>query len=1034
MAQAAIVSLVHQLECLMKFPLLILEIKKMQVKAFSEKVSELLNVLEGTPVLVRSRVEQLRFESEPLGRSIGDFLVAVKSNAVVSDVMEIMQRLLQTHLMSENMQKILDEVPTILMQIDFIDKESYRFRSNRDLQSTRENPRLCYFLDVVREMDGPSHDLRAAVVFFNDVGIQQMVLYKDLQFLLTAFEDSSVKWHGRNEVEKDVKYIVNRAADFVKEWMKDNSILSEMSCLIDTLIHKCTEKSLDRKINLEAAVKSGFDGERGIHQYFSHISGEIQSIRRKIRQIRGIKGITLGLKTLQLQSSLPLKGHSLSDSNLRNIVVGFDAVLKKIVDRLAEPLLGREVLAIVGMGGIGKTTLARQMFDHPDTDFQFHCRAWVRVSQVYQLRNLLLDLLRSVTKPSDNVHEKTNEDLAQDLYQSLKGRKYLVVMDDVWSNEAWDCIQMCLPDDNNGSRVVVTSRFMELATYVSPKSLPHCMSLLDTKQSWELLEKLVFGLESCPLELVDLGKQIARKCHGLPLAIVVIAGTLSRTVMTSDCWKDVAASVSSVVFTNPEQCLDILALSYNYLPQQLKACFLYMGAFPEDYEIEVRKLFRLWIAEGFLEASSSSNLEDVAEAYLEDLIGRSLVLVGKRNVVGKIKSCRLHDLLRELCLREAQKENIMTVIKQEDQSFPAKDNQRHLILHLNSDADVHLAPPYRSLQSFLCFTLGSGFVPDIFFSYLIFQSLRVLDMFFLQFDSFPAQIVNLEYLTYLALNVTYKLPTALARLKNLQTLVINGPWPIRDDGDLPTLIVRYWSMPNLRHLHTTMVAFLSYITDAASNIYRKPLPLGYLKTLSTVQFLCCRRDAFANMPYLAELGLCETKEDYYRDRSCECLKDLAYLHQLEALNCSFYKEIREARTISWDAFPSNLRKLTLSASNLPWEDMTNVAKLPNLEVLKLKNYAFRGSTWKLTDEVFRCLKQLLIEKTDIVQWEAEDDHFPCLQFLILRSCEFLAELPYVLGEIPTLERIELHYCNESAELSAQEFKDLIEDLAVMIRN
>ncbi|XP_027166187.1 putative late blight resistance protein homolog R1A-10 [Coffea eugenioides] len=615
--------------------------------------------------------------------------------------MEIIRRLFRKNRMLENMQKMLDEVPTMLEQIDFVLNESYRFHCNRDLQSTRENPRLCYFLNVAKEMEGPSHDLREAIVFFNDMCIQQMVLYEDLRFLLTAFEDSSVKWHGRNEMEKDVNYIVNRAADFVQEWMIDNSIVSEMRYLIDILVLKCTEKSPDRKINLEAAIKSSFDGERGIHHYFLHISGEIRFIRRKIRRIRGINGTTLSLKALQLESNLPLKGHSLSDSNLRNIVVGFDADLMKIMDRLARPSLGREVLAIVGMGGIGETTLARQMFDHPDTAFQFHCRAWVTVSQVYQLRNLLLDLLPSITKPSDKVHEKcsekTNEDLTDDLYKCLKGRKYLVVMDDVWSNEAWDCIQMCLPDDKNGSRIVMTSRLVELATYVSPKNHPHCMSLLDIEQSWELLEKLVFGFESCPLELVDLGKQIARKCHGLPLAIVIIAGTLSRTVMTSDCWKDFAASASSVVLTNPEQCLDILALSYNYLPLYLKICFLYMGAFPEDYEIEVQKLIRLWIAEGFLKASSSNNPEDVAEDYLEDLIDRSLVLVGKRNVDGKIKTCRLHDLLRELCLREAQKENIMSVIKHENQSFPAKDNQNFLVLHLNSDADVHLAPPYTSM-------------------------------------------------------------------------------------------------------------------------------------------------------------------------------------------------------------------------------------------------------------------------------------------------------------------------------------------------
>ncbi|GMP92799.1 hypothetical protein CsSME_00042881 [Camellia sinensis var. sinensis] len=146
---------------------------------------------------------------------------------------------------------------------------------------------------------------------------------------------------------------------------------------------------------------------------------------------------------------------------------------------------------------------------------------------------------------------------------------------------------MYFPNDKNGSRLMCTSHLKELSMHASPDCHPHCLRFLTEEESWELLQQKVFQNESCPPELIKIGKQIMKKCEGLPLAIVIIAGLLANNIKTRESWKQVAQSVSSYIVSDPNQYLDTLALSYSHLPRHLKPCFLYLGEFPEDEEIPV---------------------------------------------------------------------------------------------------------------------------------------------------------------------------------------------------------------------------------------------------------------------------------------------------------------------------------------------------------------------------------------------------------------------------------------------------------------
>ncbi|KAI3463681.1 hypothetical protein Pfo_020344 [Paulownia fortunei] len=377
-------------------------------------------------------------------------------------------------------------------------------------------------------------------------------------------------------------------------------------------------------------------------------------------------------------------------------MVGYHKHLIQIMSALTTDESYRQIIAIVGMGGIGKTTLATNVYNNPFIMEHFHIRAWVTVSQEYTVRELLLGLLHQInnTDPngqersenlatfSINMSQKSDDQLGLLLHKELFDRKYLVVMDDMWNIQAWDKVKMFLPINDNGSRILVTTRLSNLAVDFGSCS-PYEMDFLDEKQSWDLLREKVFGKEGCPIELEKIGKSIAKRCRGLPLAPVTIGGLLAKTKRTREHWEYVEKDVNSAVnYGNDEHCMKILSLSYSHLPIYLKPCFLYLALFPEDFEIHVSRLVRLWDAEGFIKPTTAKSLEDVAEEYLEDLIDRNLILVRKRGSSGKVKICSIHDLLRDLCTRKAHKDKFLRIDKLDNPNIsPYIKSERRLSIH-----------------------------------------------------------------------------------------------------------------------------------------------------------------------------------------------------------------------------------------------------------------------------------------------------------------------------------------------------------------
>ncbi|KAH0769467.1 hypothetical protein KY290_013448 [Solanum tuberosum] len=799
---------------------------------------------------------------------------------------------------------------------------------------------------------------------------------------------------------------------------------------------------------------------RNFHHSLQQVAVDIDRVRKESTEIRD-KG---------KQASLVQDFSSSANGVLKvkNNMVGRDDQRERLLEDLTRGYSGEpKVIPIIGMGGIGKTTLAIEVYNDAHIRSHFDVCAWATLSQQHNVKEILLSLLRSTKGGTFDMNDEA--ELADMLHKRLYGKRYLIVMDDIWSSKAWDDVRRCFPIQNKGSRILLTTRNNEVACYANSDNPSLHMSFMDQDESWNLFKSVAFANEALPLpsEFENIGKKIVEKSHGLPLTIVVVAGLLKSKKTIKD-WESVAKDVKSFVNNDPdEQCSHVLGLSYNHLTSDLKTCLLYFGIFPEDTEIPVKHLMRLWMAEGFL--NFENDLEGEAEKCLQDLINRCLVHVSKKSRdETKIISCKVHDLIYDLCLRQVQRGNLFIM---NDILFEKSDEKKAQINDFVFDCDPNHVPSVcqslsrHNMQPFKHwtgneidkFTYGlyralltpghhqlrdddnnnllkrtrSIFFSGFFCSNFIFKSelihfklLKILDLAYMRIYSFPLQILSLIWLRYLALLCpsNFDIPPEICRLWNLQTFIVRGYTPL-----YITFPEKIWGLMQLRYLK--LHKFHLPNQPSVSVDKARHMSFSNIQSISYLSPLCCTKEVLSGIQNVKKIGFNGDQDDYESFQKSGHFNNLVILQQLETL--SVRKMYNWSSVIYPVTFPATLKKLKLYRTYLSWSYLDVIAELPNLEVLKLMPNACRGEEWDPNVCVFAQLKLLLIDANSLKSWKATNDNFPVLERLMLRSCSHLIKIPIEFADINTLQLIELDSClpilAESAALIQQEQQDLRND-------
>ncbi|XP_062201159.1 disease resistance protein RGA5-like [Phragmites australis] len=545
-------------------------------------------------------------------------------------------------------------------------------------------------------------------------------------------------------------------------------------------------------------------------------------------------------------------------------LVGTDGPAEKISNLLTQGTDVQKqklmVVSIVGVGGLGKTTVANLVYER--LRGQFDCRAFVSVSLKPNMKQILSSILRQVSKDTcTNAAEKELDELIRSIREFLNDKRYFIVIDDVWNEEAWKFIKCALIDNNLGSKVIVTTRNVGVANLCSVDGAKYELDPLSDADSKRLLCKRIFNeVEGIHSELEEVAKKILKKCGGVPLAIITIASMLaSLPNQTKFEWYRVYNSMGFGLENDKtlESMRVILSLSYNDLPCYLKPCLLYLSMFPEDFEIPRLSLVQMWAAEGFIIEEKGRNLYDIGERYFTELVNRSMIqsVVVGIDGDGMEIGCRVHDMILDLIRSLSAQENFAIILqgpqpispkctirrlslqgkedsKEEQVTQPTNVNMSHVrsVIAFNDDVFERWPPlsrfsvlrvlylacfPWRyidpkhlgSLHHLRYLALRGNIEAEVLEEIGNLQLLKTLDLLDSFVKELPSSITRLRQLENLIIGTGLKLPDRVGNLISLQELgwldVIESPNTLAELGNLTQLrVLRIWGLDNIIKVKT----------------------------------------------------------------------------------------------------------------------------------------------------------------------------------------------------------------------------------------
>eukprot|EP00258_Populus_trichocarpa_P015554 XP_006372437.2 putative disease resistance protein RGA3 [Populus trichocarpa] len=644
-------------------------------------------------------------------------------------------------------------------------------------------------------------------------------------------------------------------------------------------------------------------------------------------------------------------------------LIGRDKDRERIINLLIAPIKVGDahplVLPIVGMGGLGKTSLAKSVCDAENVKSHFDLKMRVCVSDDFSLKQVIQKIIKSATT-GERCADLDGVELEKKLEEILNGRKYLLLLDDVWNEDAekWLLLKPLLSKGADGSKIIVTTRSQRVAEIMGTVAA-YNLSLLGQEDCLSLFYKCAFkeGQMELHPNLVGIGKEIVEKCKQVPLAVINLGTQLYGKTDETE-WKSVRDSEKWE--EEGDGILPALKISYQRLPTHLKRCFLYCSVFPKDYDFVDLSLVQFWMAHGLILQSSNpnENLEDVGLRYVRELISRCFFQDYEDVIVGA--TFKMHDLMHDLASSLAQNE--ISIIS--SQNHQISKTTRHLTV-LDSDSFFHKTLPkspnnFHQVRSivFADSIVGPTCTTDFEKCLLEFKHLRSLELMDdSEFEAFPERIGALKHLRYLYFlnNTTIKrLPKSIFKLQNLQALVTGEGLE-----ELPK---------DVRHMIS--LRFLCLSTQ------QKRLPEGGIGCLECLQTLF--------------IGDCENLENL-----CEDMQGLKSLRKLVISGCD-----------SLISLPRSIKCLT----TLEELFISNCKKLDLMTIGEEKEKKIQPLSFSLRIVLFMAVPATIALPEQLLKGSAES-----LQTFIIEGCPNIEEMPECISNLKKLQNLEIIDCPRLSE-------------------